>query len=77
MKHFKTFTIIIVALVLLGTAIQPAAAQDSEPVLYTCLPTCKKNDARFLTVAGTGLQTLADESIDLQIAVDASVTSFE
>src|SRR5262245_11411941 len=62
----------IVALLGLSLATNPAAAQ------FNCFPSCAANDARFVVIAsGTGLVTLSDESLDIQVAAPASATSFQ
>ncbi|HEY2290923.1 MAG TPA: hypothetical protein VGM86_09510, partial [Thermoanaerobaculia bacterium] len=45
--------------------------------VYNCLPTCASNDARFLAIAnGTGLITLSQSPLDLEIAVPKGTTTF-
>jgi hypothetical protein len=77
MLHLKNsiYLLLIVALIAAPLALmpKPAAAQ----VEYTCLPTCEGNDARFLSVAGTGLATIADQPIILTFAAPADSTSLE
>lgn len=45
---------------------------------FFCLPTCPADDGRFLALApnGPGLETLSDDDLDFELAVDASTTSF-
>jgi hypothetical protein len=76
----KRFIRILITLFLLalpvasaGVSTQPAAASP----VYTCFPTCSSTDGRFLALAGTGLQTLAGDSITIEIAVPAGRTTFE
>jgi hypothetical protein len=77
MKHFKQ--LIYVALVLALVAVplvlnvKPAAA---DPV-YTCLPTCEDTDARFMSIAGVGFNTLADADLDFIFAFPPDATSIE
>lgn len=71
MKYTKNlfFSLIILALLAAPLAFYtPSAA--AAPV-FTCLPTCEENDGRFLTMAGTGLQTLADQTLQFEIASPA------
>lgn len=48
---------------MLGIVSAPAVAQVS----YTCFPTCSETDARFLSIAGTGLNTLAGQEVTMTI----------
>jgi hypothetical protein len=41
---------------------------------YACLPTCSETDARFFSLAGTGLSTLVDTSLTFGIIVPNSGT---
>src|SRR3989442_10865 len=44
---------------------------------YNCLPTCDSTDARFLAIAnGTGLITLSQPTLDLEISVPKGTTTF-
>lgn len=45
--------------------------------IYTCFPTCDETDARFLSVAGTGLQTLAGQTITMTITSPEQASSLE
>ena len=73
--HFFIFLLMLTLLVVsVGVVNKPAAAAD--PV-YTCFPTCSTTDGKFLTLAGTGLSTLAGDSQIMEIAVPADATSFE
>ncbi|OGO35543.1 MAG: hypothetical protein A2W35_21535 [Chloroflexi bacterium RBG_16_57_11] len=69
------YLLLIVALIAAPLAFisKPAAAQET----YNCLPTCEENDARFLSVAGVGLSTVADQPITLTFGVPASSASVE
>jgi hypothetical protein len=61
------------ALLLLGWAF---AAQPAEAQLK-CFPSCSATDGRFLVIAsGTGLVTLSEEKLDVQLAVPVGTTSF-
>jgi hypothetical protein len=44
---------------------------------YTCLPTCGTTDGKFLSIAGSDLQTLAGDTILLRIRVPAGEPGFE
>ena len=51
---------------------QPALAQ------LRCFPSCSTTDGRFLVVAsGTGLVTLSDDQLDLEIGIAAGTSSFQ
>jgi hypothetical protein len=52
---------------------KPVAAQAG----YTCLPSCETNDARFLSLAGVGLSTVADQPIILFFGAPADSTTLE
>jgi SdrD B-like domain len=44
---------------------------------YNCLPTCDPTDARFLAIAnGTGLITLSQPTLDLELSVPRGTTTF-
>jgi len=45
--------------------------------MYNCFPTCAENDGRFLSIAGTGLETLVGFENIFRIAVDRNAASFE
>ena len=57
-------------LVLLATAL-PAAAQ------FNCFPSCAEDDGRLLAIAGTGLITLSDTVLEIELSVPAGTSSFE
>ncbi len=62
---------LILALATLVVAVglaAPAAGQD-----FTCLPTCKTDDAKFLTIAGDGRVTLSADKLDVTLYVPAEV----
>lgn len=44
---------------------------------YTCFPTCDSTDARFLSIAGAGINTLSGQDIYLTVVSPASATSLE
>ncbi|HBL26475.1 MAG TPA: hypothetical protein DD490_06540, partial [Acidobacteria bacterium] len=65
--------VVLAVLLVLGFAFAalPAEAQ------FKCFPSCSATDGRFLTIAtGTGLVTLSDESLTVQLAVPAGSPSF-
>ncbi|MCI0558897.1 MAG: carboxypeptidase regulatory-like domain-containing protein, partial [Nitrososphaera sp.] len=41
---------------------------------FKCFPTCDETDARFLTIAGSQLSTLTDQSIVLRVVADAETS---
>ena len=43
-------------------------------VTYTCLPTCETDDVRFLAVAGTQLQTLAGQELNIEFAASSTAS---
>ena len=69
------YLLLVVALIAAPLAFvsRPAAAQAG----YTCLPSCETNDARFLSLAGAGLSTVADQPIILFFGAPAGATSLE
>jgi len=77
MKHLRNsiYLLLVVALIAAPLAFLPRAV--AAQVVYTCLPTCEVNDARFLSVAGAGLATVADQPINMTIAAAAGSTSVE
>jgi hypothetical protein len=42
-----------------------------------CFPTCTSNDARFISLAGTGLETLAGDRVHLEFAAAPDATALE
>lgn len=42
-----------------------------------CFPSCASNDGRFISLAGTGLETLVGDRIHLEFAAPADATSLE
>lgn len=44
---------------------------------YVCFPTCTTNDARMISLAGTGLETLAGDRVYLEFAAPQSAAAFE
>ncbi len=60
----------LIAVALLAVA--PGAASGQ-----ACFPTCIDNDGRFLTLVGTGLQSLAGEGVSVEIGVPAGTTNFD
>lgn len=44
--------------------------------LSECFPTCDHEDGRFLAIAGSGLETLAGQDIDLQFVAESGVNNF-
>ena len=56
-----------------ATSAALAAADDG----YVCFPTCSEIDSKMLALAGTGLSTLAGDSIEIRIAVPGTAASVE
>ncbi|MEW5871912.1 MAG: SdrD B-like domain-containing protein [Chloroflexota bacterium] len=77
MKTIKALFLSLVVMALLVAPLAFTASPATAEPIYVCLPTCEDNDARFFTVAGSGMATMADEAIHLQIAAPASADSFE
>lgn len=77
MTHLRNsiYLLLVVALIAAPLAFLPKAVAAQAG--YTCLPTCENTDARFLSVAGTGLATVADQPINMTIAAAADSTSVE
>lgn len=69
------YLLLILALIVAPLAFLPRAA--AAQVVYTCLPSCEENDARFLSVAGVGLATVADQPITLTFGSPAGSASLE
>lgn len=44
---------------------------------YTCFPTCDESDARYLSVAGTGINTLAGQTITMTLTSPEEATTME
>jgi hypothetical protein len=68
-------------LLLIAALIVSPLAYFSKPVAaqagYTCLPSCETNDARFLSLAGVGLSTVADQPIILFFGAPADSATVE
>ena len=75
-RIFTFFVLIALLVVTVGVTAQPAAAQQTIAP-YTCFPTCSETDGKFMALAGAGQQTLAGDSITMEIAVPAGTTSFD
>ncbi len=53
------------------------SAIPAEAQVFKCLPSCSSVDGRFLAIAnGSGLVTLSDPTMDLEISVPAGTTTF-
>lgn len=68
MKHIKRFTFITLMLALVAVPLALKAEPAAADPIYTCLPTCEETDGHFLTIAGVGLNTLADADLDFIFA---------
>ena len=77
MKYLKTVLVLFTLLAILTIPLAFTARKAQAQAVYTCLPTCEVDDARFLTIAGGNLSTLAGESINLTFAVPADATSIK
>lgn len=75
MRHLSLGVIIlaIVALVIPLSAGAPAAAQAA----YVCFPSCDETDSRMLMVAGTNLETLVGDEIEMEIMAPQTAGSVE
>jgi hypothetical protein len=77
MKHLRNLIYLLIIMTLLAAPLvylpQPVAAQEE----YTCLPTCEEDDARFLSVAGIGLSTVADQPIIVTFGSPADSAEME
>ncbi len=77
MKHqFRPWNVLLL-FALLVTALGVTALPAKADPVYTCFPTCNITDGRFLSLAGSGLFTLAGDSQLFEIQVPAGTTSFE
>lgn len=65
-----TFKALSIGAILAG-GITPALALDA------CFPTCIANDAKMLSLAGSGLATLSGDSISLSLAAPAGSAGFD
>ncbi|HEX4962858.1 MAG TPA: SdrD B-like domain-containing protein, partial [Thermoanaerobaculia bacterium] len=66
-----------VLLAILVTALGLISAFPAGAQVFKCLPSCDPTDARFLAIAnGVGLITLSEPTLDLEISVPASTTTF-
>jgi len=61
----------------LGAAPSPAGAASTSSANYMCFPTCSETDGRFLALAGSGLSTLAGDTISLELAAPRTATTLE
>lgn len=57
----------------IGLSVGNAFAQTA----YTCFPTCSETDARFLSIAGTGLKTLAGQEITMTVTSPGNAAQVE
>ncbi len=63
---------VLVGLLLAAGLALPASGQG-----VTCLPSCNVDDGKFLAISGTGLVTLSDTVLDVNLTADAGTTSFD
>lgn len=75
MKNVASWIIVVAVLALLAPAgAAPVAQAQAE---YVCFPTCSETDARFMTLQGTELRTIAGDSIGLEFMAPEGATSLE
>jgi hypothetical protein len=68
----KNAIVIILVVVLGGLSALPVDAQ-----IFSCLPSCSAQDARFLAIAnGVGFITLSEPTLDLEVSVPAGTAIF-
>ena len=73
MKNMANWIVIAVVMALLVPAgVGPIARAQAE---YVCFPTCSETDARFITLQGTQLSTIAGDSIGLEFMAPQGATS--
>jgi hypothetical protein len=77
MKHTKNLFFAFIILALMAAPLSFFAPSANAAPVYTCLPTCEVNDGRMLTMAGTGIKTLADQSLQVEIASPATAPTVE
>jgi protocatechuate 3,4-dioxygenase beta subunit len=77
MKHsnrlLNIFILFVLLIVSLGATAQPAVAAGP----FVCLPTCSTTDARMLSLASIGFETLAGGTISFSISVPGTMSSFD
>ena len=71
--------IVVVLLIFLVSDINigPGSVINTPSDLSKCFPTCADDDGRFLALAGSGLETLAGQDIDMQFVVDDGVSELK
>lgn len=69
------YILLVVALIAAPLAYLPQKV--SAQAVYNCLPTCEEYDGRFLSIAGVGLSTVADQPIVMTFAAPADSTGLE
>ncbi len=75
MKNVASWIIVVAVMALLAPAgAAPVAQAQAE---YVCFPTCSETDARFMTLQGTELRTIAGDSIGLEFMAPEGATSLE
>ncbi len=68
---------LIAACLLLAAGLFWGHAVFAQQVEQNCLPTCDEADGRFLTIAGSGLETLTGQELVLEIIVPEGLSEFE
>ncbi len=75
MKNVARWIIVVAVMALLvPVGAGPLAQAQAE---YVCFPTCDETDARFMTLQGTELRTIAGDSIGLEFMAPQSAESLE
>ncbi|MBI4526964.1 MAG: hypothetical protein HY695_24470 [Deltaproteobacteria bacterium] len=72
---FCALILFLVASLTLGVSVVPPSVPAQ--VIYSCFPTCSETDARFLSLVGQGLFSLAGTEISLVVTAPAGATFLE
>lgn len=67
----------VICIIGLALAFTARSTAVSAQVAYVCLPSCDVTDSRMLSLAGTGLQTLAGDMISLEFIAPEGSTNLE
>ncbi|HVZ41567.1 MAG TPA: FlgD immunoglobulin-like domain containing protein [Candidatus Kapabacteria bacterium] len=71
----RNFLLLPALMVVLGISLITSGARAQAPFSGTCFPTCDSTDARMLSIAGAGINTLAGQDIVLTVAVPATAST--
>jgi hypothetical protein len=77
MRTLRTFLLLLVVVAVLAAPLPFAVRKAAATPAYTCMPTCESDDARFLSIAGSSLSTLADTSVHALFSSDATASTIE